>query len=263
MNELEEYYGKYNEEKRLLRPYGRIEYRTTMKYIHDLIGGREKVRILDVGAGTGRYAVPLAEEGHDVTAVELVRYNLGILKQKAERAGLSEVLQAHQGNALDLSKYPADHYDIVLLLGPLYHLFTKEEKVRVLKEAKRVLVPGGAIVAGYIMNEFGVLTHAFRDGFLKESLENGKLTPDFRIQNDISDLFDFVRLSDIDEYKDEAGLRRVRIFSQDGPTNYMRNLVSGMDEETFEQFYRYHLSTAERPDLLGAGCHTADVLTKD
>ena len=48
-----------------------------MKYIHKYLEGKEGARILDVGAGTGRYSVQLAEEGYDVTAVELVKYNLG------------------------------------------------------------------------------------------------------------------------------------------------------------------------------------------
>ena len=53
-----------------------------MKYIHKYLEEFPKAKILDVGAGTGRYSVALSEEGYDVTALELVKYNLGILKQK-------------------------------------------------------------------------------------------------------------------------------------------------------------------------------------
>ena len=84
--ELEEYYNKFNEEKRLLSRHGQVEFRTSMKYIHQCIEALDRkpedVKILDIGAGTGRYSVTLAEEGYDVTAVELVKYNLGILKSK-------------------------------------------------------------------------------------------------------------------------------------------------------------------------------------
>ena len=82
MTNLEEYYNKFNEEKRLLRRHGQVEYITTMKYIHKYLEGKPGASILDVGAGTGRYSVALAEEGYDVTAVELVKHNLGILKSK-------------------------------------------------------------------------------------------------------------------------------------------------------------------------------------
>lgn len=81
MNKIEEYYNKFNEEKRLNSRHGQIEYRITMKYIHDYLDvrmqelkvtNRENIKILDIGAGTGRYSVSLCEEGYDVTAVELV-----------------------------------------------------------------------------------------------------------------------------------------------------------------------------------------------
>ena len=84
MTELEAYYNKFNEEKRLQSRHGQVEYHTTMHYIHKYLDqlGAGPLRIIDIGAGTGRYSVALAAEGHDVTAVELVKYNLGILKQK-------------------------------------------------------------------------------------------------------------------------------------------------------------------------------------
>lgn len=137
MTELEEYYNKFNEEKRLNSRHGRVEFITSMKYIHDCLGSlmnekqldneeypsdaegakadnkvvnlasdekmlrhikaiRSQIKILDVGAGTGRYSVPLAEEGYDVTALELVKHNLGRLKQKSDK------VKAYQGNATKL-----------------------------------------------------------------------------------------------------------------------------------------------------------------
>lgn len=261
MQEIIDFYGKYNEEKRLLRPYGRIEYMTTMKYIHECIDGREGLEIIDVGAATGRYAIPLAEEGHNVTAVDLVNYNLGILRQKAERAGLTNIV-AKQGTALNLKKYPSDHYDIVLFLGPMYHLFTEEDKVQALLEAKRIVKPGGKILVAYIMNEFGVFQFGFTEGNAVESVKNGKLDGDFHIRNDVSDLFSFDRLEDIERYNQAVGAERVKIIAADGMTNYMRETVTNMSEEMFQVFYEYHLATCERMDLMGASNHTVDILTK-
>ena len=80
MTELEKYYNKFNEDKRLTRRHGNVEFITSMKYIQKYLEKIPDAKILDVGAGTGRYSIALAEEGYDVTAVELVKYNLGILK---------------------------------------------------------------------------------------------------------------------------------------------------------------------------------------
>ena len=260
MEDLLSYYGKFNEEKRLKSQYGKVELLTTLMKIREVTGGRRGLRILDVGAGTGAYALPLADDGHDVTAVELVPYNLGILRQKAERAGIS--VTARQGNALDLSKLPDGAFDIVLLFGPLYHLFTKEEKVRALTEASRKMNDTGRLFAGYIMNEYAVLKYGFLEGHIRDSLAEGKLGPDFRVNNSGEDLFSFDRLSDMEEYRKEAGLALVKRFSQDGPTHYFRKNVTDMDEETFSLFMDYHLATCEREDLMGAGCHTAEILKK-
>ena len=81
MTELEKYYNKFNEEKRLNSRHGQVEFTTSMKYIHAYLPDDPHAKILDVGAGTGRYSVALAEEGYDVTAVELIS-NTGSLPEE-------------------------------------------------------------------------------------------------------------------------------------------------------------------------------------
>lgn len=256
MTELEKYYNKFNEEKRLNSRHGQVEFTTSMKYIHAYLPDDPHTKILDVGAGTGRYSVALAEEGYDVTAVELVKYNLGILKQK------NSTVKAYQGNALKLSRFPDKEFDMVLVFGPMYHLLTTEEKVQALKEAKRVLKDDGVMLVAYCMNEYSILTYGFRQNHILECLENGKISKDFRVQPEAEDLYDYVRLEDMDAYNKAAGLKRIKVISADGPSDYMRPVLNAMDEATFEAFIRYHLTICERPELVGAGSHTVDILSK-
>lgn len=261
MKEIIDFYGKYNEEKRLLNPYGQVEFRTTMHYIEKYIAGRKNCSILEVGAATGRYSLALAEMGHTVTAVDLVPYNIGILRQKAERKGITNCVSM-VGDALNLKKIPSDSQDIVLLLGPLYHLFSEEDKLKALMEGKRVLKPGGILMAGYIMNEFAVITFGFKEKNALYSQSTAKLDENFHVRNTVEDLFSYERLEDIDLYRDKAGLKRLEIISQDGAANYMRKELNEMSGEMLELFIKYHISVSARPELLGAGCHTLDVLTK-
>lgn len=259
MNEIEQYYNKFNEEKRLNSRHGRVEFLVSMKYIHEYLPKdkkNEEIQILDIGAGTGRYSVALAEEGYDVTAVELVKYNLGILKQKKSS------VKAMQGNALNLKKLQNDTFDVTLLFGPMYHLFTYEDKLKALNEAKRVTKPGGVILVAYCMNEYGVITYAFKERHIRECMEESRLSPDFHTISEEKNLYDYVRVEDIKRLTDDVGLRRLKLISPDGPANYMRPFLNQLSEEEFDWFVQYQMATCEREELLGAGAHTVDILRK-
>ncbi len=254
--ELEKYYNKFCEDKRLLRKYGQVEYITSMKYIHEFLRDNKETKVLDVGAGTGRYSVELANEGYDVTAIELVKHNLGVLKSKGSS------VKAFQGTALDLSRFEDNTFDVTLVFGPMYHLYTFQDKVKALSEAKRVTKAFGTILVAYCMNEYSVLTYGFKENNIRTSIEKGKLTDDFHVISQPEDLYDYVRIEDINKLNEEVMLERIKIVAADGPANYMRQAINCMDEETFTLFMKYHLSTCERIELLGASGHTLDILRK-
>ncbi|URZ17556.1 class I SAM-dependent methyltransferase [Clostridium felsineum] len=255
--ELEKYYNKFCEDKRLTRRHGQVEYITSMKYIHKYLKDKNDAKILDVGAGTGRYSVELSNEGYDVTAVELVKHNLGVLKSK------KSAVKAYQGTALDLSRFSDNTFDMTLVFGPMYHLYTFEDKVKALEEAKRVTKVNGVILVAYCMNEYSIITYGFKENNIRQCIQDGKLNEDFHVVAEPKDLYDYVRLEDINSLKDEVKLKRIKIIAADGPADYMRPVLNAMDEETFKIFIKYHLSTCERQELLGASAHTVDILRKE
>ncbi len=258
MNEenLIKYYNKFNEDKRLTHRHGIVEYITAMKYIHELLDKIDNPKIIDVGAGTGRYSVDLSNEGYDVTAVELIKHNLMTLK--AKKSNVKAIL----GNATNLSLFKDNSFDMVLLFGPLYHLISKEDKLKAIMEAKRIVKQDGVILISYYMNEYAVITHGFKDNNILEAIKNNEIDENFHITPKETDLYSMVRLEDINELKDKADLKRIKILSQDGPSDYIRPVINKMDEKTFEVFIKYHLSICERPELLGASSHVLDILKK-
>ena len=247
------YYNKFNEDKRLNTKHGNIEFITALNYIDKYI--KKGNKILDIGAGTGKYSIYFYNKGYDVTAVELVKHNLRVLEKNEPN------IKALQGNALDL-KLPDNSFDIVLLFGPMYHLISFEDKLKAINEAKRVLKPNGYLFISYCMNEYAVITHGFIENNINESISNKLVNKDFKITPKKDDLYSFVRLEDIDKLNELSNLKRVKILSQDGPTEYIKKIVNKMDDETYKNYINYHLNTCERPELLGAGRHILDIVTK-
>lgn len=275
MTQLEKYYNKFKEEHRLTTRHGKVEFAVSMKHIHDCAEivrktcsenqaetnenrtENKQIKILDIGAGTGRYSVALSEEGFDVTAVELVKHNLDILMSKHAK------VKCWPGDARNLSFLPDETFDVTLLFGPMYHLHSDEDRLAALNEAKRVTKKGGFILVAYVMNEYAILSYCFKEGKILECVKNGTITKDFHTITELEkDLYSYTRLEDMTRLNEKAGLLRVKTFAPDGAADYMRREINALDEESFEWFIKYQMSVSERKELLGASSHTVDILQK-
>ena len=257
MNEIEKYYNKFNEDKRLLSRHGQVEFSITMDYILKVINKQKCLKILDLGAGTGRYSIALHKLGHDVTAVEYVKKNLSVLKQNYP------MINTMQGSALNLKKIKDNSFDITLVFGPMYHLFTNEDKLIALSEAKRVTKPNGYILVAYLMNEYAVITYAFKEGNLLKCLQEGKLDKNFKTITTEKDLYSYVRLEEINNLNNMSNLKREKIIAVDGATDYIRPIINKMTDEEFNLYLNYQRSICEMPELIGASSHTLDILKNE
>lgn len=255
---LERYYEQYDEDGRLCTRHGRVEFLTTMKYIERYL--TPGARILEIGAGTGRYSHTLARMGYAVDAVELLEHNIAIFRQNTRE---DEPVTVTQGNALDLSAFPADTYDITLLF-PMYHLFTRDDQLRALSEALRVTKPGGVVFAAYCMGDAAVLSHGFVKGHIREIVE--KCMVDMETFETFSrpwDIFELYRTEDIERLRSNFAVTPLHLVAADGFANYMRSTLAEMSEEDYALYLRYHLATCERRDMLGYSHHTLDIFRKD
>lgn len=254
MNSIEKHYNKFNEDKRLKTRHGIVEFSITMHYIKKYL--KQVDKILDIGAGTGAYAIPLADEGFEVTAVELVKQNAVRIKEKSDK------VKVFQLNALNLSKFKDESFDKVLLFGPMYHLFTDEDKLKALSEAKRVTKKGGIIFVAYLLSNYAIIKHGFIDNNIRKAIQDKKIDDKFNVLNSEEDLYSYIKIKDINKLNKYLNLKRIKIISPDGPTDYIRPYINKLSNEDFELYLKFQLYNCEDKSLLGASSHIVDIIQK-
>ena len=255
---LENFYGNYDEDGRLRSQHGLVEYLTTMRYIERYL--KPGMQVLEIGAGTGRYSHALARMGYHVDAVELVEHNIEVFRQNTVSG---EEVTVTQGDARDLSGIEDNRYDITLLLGPMYHLFTEEDQKKALSEAIRVTKSGGVICAAYCGNEATLIQFCFQRGMIQNERYRSLIDPvTFKAGSDPSELFQLYRREEIDALMESFDVTRLHFIGTDLATNYIRDAVDAMDEDTFQLYLNYHFTICERADLVGASHHFLDIFRK-
>ena len=257
---LIDFYNNNDEDSRFEPKHGTIEFLTTMRYIEKYL--KPGSRILEIGAGTGRYSHALARQGYTVNAVELVEHNIEIFRKNTLA---DENISVIQGNALDLSAFPDNRFDITLLLGPLYHLYNKEDKRQAIREAIRATKQGGIVFAAYIISDGCLLDEGFCRSNINvaEYIKNGLIDSEtFAAKSEPKDIFELVRKEDIDDLMSVFPVTRLHYVASDGCALFMREAIDAMDNETFQLYLKYHFATCERGDLSGVTSHALDIFRK-
>lgn len=255
---LNNYYSQRDENGRLQSKHGMVEYLTTMRYISKYL--QPGMRIIEIGAATGRYSHALARQGYRVDAVELIEHNIEIFKNNTSDG---EDITVTQGNALDLSNFESETYDITMLLGPMYHLYTEKEKLKALSEAIRVTKTGSIVFVAYCMSDASVLQYGFIRGGIKDLVAKNMIDLEtFDAFSNPWDIFELCRTEDIDRLRSKFNVCQLHFAATDGYTNHMRETVDAMDDETYDLYLKYHFATCERRDMIGLSHHTIDVFRK-
>ena len=254
---IRSFYQEANEDSRLQRTrHGQLEYAVTMHYIHRF--AVPDARVLEIGAGTGRYSIALAREGMNVTAVELVESNLAVLRENSR--GI-ENLQSFQGDATDLSRFEDQSFDVALVLGPLYHLYETEDVRKAIDEAIRVTKKGGVILFAFI-SVYGIMYANYLSGNWAAGQEEN-FTEDFRIRHFKEQLFTGYDVTEFEKLFDGKPVQYITTTGTDGILESVEDRADfQITDEDFPAFVNWYLTFSEKRELLGSTNHLLYICRK-
>ena len=251
---VQEIYRRYDEDSRLNKSQAaRVEFLTTVRYIEKYLTPGAK--ILDVGAGAGAYIFYFARKGYSVSALELADANIAAFRAKMTE---HDPIDLVQGNALDLSRYDSDSFDVVLLFGPLYHLHEEADKLKCIEEAKRVCKSDGKIFFAFISNDMVILT-------MQQAHSDYLMAGDYNKETFRLEDFPFVfhTPDHCRELLGKAGIQICHEVASDGASELLQDLVNGLDVASYQQYLRYHFYICEKPEFLGMSNHLLFVGEKE
>jgi len=253
---IKKHYEGYEEDIRFTKSKGTaVEFFTNMHYIKKFIKKGDKV--LEIGTATGAYAIELAKQGFDVTAIDLVQYNIDVLNKKAQDI---KNLTAEKGDALDLSKFAENSFDMVLCFGPLYHLYSKQERMQAINEAIRVCKKDGILM-------FAFLTYSsivWADGILWQQIDKIQeyMDKDGRLQNRPENVFSGYFIEDFEMQFENLNTQHIVNVASDGLAYIFRDYIDALPENKYKMFLNWHLSTCERRDQQGLSAHMLYICKK-
>jgi SAM-dependent methyltransferase len=245
------YYDRGQERDRLTAA-NRLELIRTQELLTRLLP-ETPARILDVGGGPGRYSAWLASLGHDVVLIDPVALHVD---QARELGGFEATL----GDARSLDQ-PDGSADMVLLMGPLYHLVDRDERLRAWREAGRVVRPGGVVAAALISRFAALLDGAAREFSLRPGFRAAahRSTTTGVLQGGPDVPFTTAYFHHPDEIGDEvadAGLELGAVFGIEGPGEWMPDVDARLDDEARREVLLDLARRLERePSVLGVSAH--------
>jgi ubiquinone/menaquinone biosynthesis C-methylase UbiE len=266
IEDVRKYYESFGEREwlRLESPEdGAVEYAVTTCLLEKHLSPRSQV--LDIGGGPGRYTIWLTQRDHRVVLADLSPKLLEIARGKIAEAGVSElVAEITEANVCDLSRWGKGDFDVVLCLGPYYHLPNVEDRQTATLEIARVLRPGGLLFVA-MMPRIGFLrrTLAIPDESrrLKEKDFVDRVIEAGVFENDIPGRFTSgygFAPGEVEAFFDEYGFSKIGLYAAEGITiGIQRSLheLAKNDPETYKAALDLIVRTADEPSILGMAAH--------
>jgi SAM-dependent methyltransferase len=257
-NYIRDWYSKKEEDKRAyISRAGGLEFHFTKKLLEKHITKHSKV--IEIGCATGYYGMFLYDKCEEYVGVDLSPDNIKIFNEKIKEGKIKNILTM-VGDATNLSQINKDEFNVVLVLGPMYHL-PPEERDLVFEEAKRICKADGIIMFAYI-NKLGAY---LQEGILTDpNRYPNRYTNDCVLVKEISDdtpgLFFFTSSGKIRESAESHGLIVIKNLGVNFFFN--RELVNNMDEEKYECWLEFSEYLCNDESCTGLSNHSILICKK-
>ncbi|MDA3839265.1 MAG: class I SAM-dependent methyltransferase [Candidatus Delongbacteria bacterium] len=258
MEQVKEIYEKYDGEyNRLIRH--RMEFYINLRYINENIPGKN-LRILDLGGGVGRYSVALTKEGHEVTLIDLSEKNLEEAHRLCREEGVN-IYRMELGNALDLSSIKDDSFDIVLAMGPFYHIKEESLRIQCINEIKRVLKNDGKLFSAHLskcaffkyiakampedIDKYYDNLHHIIDTGIKKYSDGDIFTDNTYCENS----------ENILEFMGEHSFSEGQVIASEGLVDNIEDNLQELKDEYFEKIAELNYRFCKDPHAVNAASH--------
>ncbi len=255
------YYNRGQEQQRLSRGTGKLEFARTQEILLHYLPP-PPVRILDIGGGAGVYALWLARLGYEVHLIDLVQLHIEQAQQASENQSDHPLASVQQGDARQID-WSDSSADVILMLGPLYHLPDKTDRLRALGEAWRVLAPKGIIFTAAI-SRFASLFDGLARGFLadpefadivEQDLSSGQHWNPTNHPNYFTTAY-FHYPTEMGTELETAGFRDVSTLAVEGPGWLAVNFDAFWSEpHQAERLLRFVRMVERDPAIIGVSSH--------
>ena len=241
-----------------------LEFEMTKRHISEAL--KPGSEILDLGGGPGKYAFHYAALGHSVTLVDITPANVAFARTHQEKAGV-RLRDALVGDARALPFLADASFDLVLCMGPLYHLVEESDRAAAIAECKRLVRPGGSIVFAFItrmaqcmcvLKEFPREVAAW-EKTLRYGLATGMNDLDF--DTGFTEAF-YADPREIEPMLRRAGLEVLKIAGAEGFGCLREDILKELDPDSFRLWMDLAYETSEDPSIIGANEHILAIAGK-
>ena len=236
----------------------RTEFAVTFRALADYLPP-PPAKILDIGGGPGRYALELAQQGYDVTLLDLSQKNLDFAQDKAKEMAITLTAFVH-GDATQLPQLPYEQYDAILMFGPLYHLTAVSARNKAIAEAIRVLRPNGLLFVSFITRMAPIRDTALRHP--NWIVENPDLWREI-VEEGVNRAGDHTRFTDayfawpneIRPFMEAHQLETILELGLEGVVSGHEAEMNRAPDDVFAEWVKINYQLGQRLDMLGAADH--------